>query len=51
VVRCDSSWESAGQNKVLYVLLMVFRGVVGTIAYVVAARPQLRSAGVSAPMA
>ncbi|MCW2783758.1 MAG: hypothetical protein JWP74_275 [Marmoricola sp.] len=38
----DAEWELAGQNKLLFVLLMVFLGVVGTLVYVVAARGPLR---------
>jgi hypothetical protein len=38
----SSRWESAGENQLLYVLLMVFLGVLGTILYVVNPRPRLR---------
>lgn len=41
----DQVWDGAGQNKILYVLLMVILGVIGSILYVVVARPQLRAAG------
>ena len=41
----DSDWARADQNKLLYILLMVVLGVVGTIAYAVVARPALRRAG------
>jgi len=41
----DSNWAAADQNKLLYVLLMIFLGVIGTIVYVVVARPALRRAG------
>ena len=37
----DQSWTVAGQNKILWVLLMVFLGVLGTILYVLIARPAL----------
>ena len=43
-----SQWEASGQSQIVYVVLMVLVGVIGTIAYVVVARPQLRSAGSSA---
>jgi prolipoprotein diacylglyceryltransferase len=43
-----SQWEAAGQSLIVYVLLMVLLGVIGTIVYVVVARPQLRSAGPAA---
>jgi len=45
-----AQWERAGQSQLLYVLLMVFLGIIGTIAYAVVARPQLR-AGAPSPMA
>lgn len=41
----DSAWATADQNKLLYVVLMIFLGVIGTIAYAVVARPALRNAG------
>jgi hypothetical protein len=41
----DTDWAAADQNKLVYVLLMVFLGVIGTIAYAVVARPALRNAG------
>jgi hypothetical protein len=43
----DSQWEAAGQSQLLYALVMVFLCVIGTIVYVVVARPQLRRAGSS----
>jgi hypothetical protein len=39
----DSTWAVAGESKLLYVLLMVFLGVIGTILYVAIARPKLRA--------
>lgn len=41
----DSAWAAADQNKLLYVVLMIFLGVIGTIAYAAVARPALRSSG------
>ena len=41
----DQAWDAAGQNKLVYVLLMVFLGVVGTLIYVLVARPELRRVG------
>ena len=41
----DSDWVAADQNKLIYILLMIFLGVVGTIVYAVVARPALRRAG------
>lgn len=43
-----SQWETAGQSQLVYIVLMVLLGVIGTIAYVAVARPQLRSVGSSA---
>ncbi|MCW2782214.1 MAG: hypothetical protein JWR35_2663 [Marmoricola sp.] len=40
-----SQWEAGGQSQLLYVLLMVFLGVIGTILYIAVARPQLRLGG------
>jgi len=42
-----SQWKAAGQNQIVYIVLMVLVGLVGTIVYIVVARPQLRSAGSS----
>jgi hypothetical protein len=39
----DATWSAAGESKILYVLLMVFLGVIGTILYVAIARPKLRA--------
>ena len=38
----DSVWTAADQSKLLYVLLMIFLGVIGTIVYVLVARPPLK---------
>lgn len=45
----DSTWESADQSKLVYVLLMVLLGLLGTLLYWLVARPALRRAGASAP--
>lgn len=37
----DHDWEAAGQSKILWVLVMVLLGVLGTILYVLIARPAL----------
>lgn len=44
VKRPDLEWVQADQSKVVYVLLMVFLGLLGTIIYVLAARPALQRA-------
>lgn len=41
----DPAWAAAGQNKLLYVLLMVFLGVLGSLIYVLVARPALKAVG------
>lgn len=41
----DSQWAAADQNKIVYVLLMVLLGLIGTIIYVIVARPALRRVG------
>ena len=43
-----SQWEAAGQSQLVYIVLMALLSVIGTIAYVVVARPQLRRAVSSA---
>ena len=35
----DPDWARAGQSKILWILLMVFLGVLGTVLYVFIARP------------
>ena len=45
----DSTWEAADQSKLVYVLLMVLLGLLGTLLYWLVARPALRRAGASAP--
>ncbi len=44
----DSTWEAADQSKLVYVLLMVLLGLLGTILYALVARPALRRAGAAA---
>lgn len=38
-----ATWKAAGQEQLVHILLMVFLGVIGTIVYVVVARPRLRA--------
>ncbi len=40
-----AQWNAAGESQLLYVLLMVFLGVIGTFMYVLIARPKLRVVG------
>ena len=37
----ESDWVAAGQSKILWVLVVVLLGVLGTILYVLIARPAL----------
>lgn len=37
----DHDWAAAGQSKILWVLVMVLLGILGTILYVLIARPAL----------
>ncbi len=41
----ESSWEAADQSKLVYVLLMVLLGLLGTLLYALVARPALRRTG------
>ncbi len=40
----DSMWRDANQNKIVWILVQIFLGIFGAIAYFVAVRPQLESA-------
>jgi hypothetical protein len=44
----DHDWEAAGQSKILWVLVMVLLGVLGTILFVLIARPALAPTSPSA---
>ena len=39
----DHIWQAAGQNKLLWVLLIVFLGLLGSILYMVIPRPSLKA--------
>lgn len=43
----DSVWRAADQSKIVYVLLIIFLGLVGTLIYMLTARPALKRSGVS----
>jgi hypothetical protein len=43
-VKPDPSWHAAGQSKVVWVLISLFLGVVGSLVYVVAIRPKVVAA-------
>lgn len=38
-------WVEIGQNQIVHVLLMVFLGLIGTVIFVLVARPKLHAAG------
>ena len=40
----DQRWTAAGENKMLWVLLIVFLGIIGSVLYVAIPRPALRNA-------
>ncbi|KQW47511.1 hypothetical protein ASC77_13735 [Nocardioides sp. Root1257] len=40
----DRRWDAAGQSKLLWVLLIVLLGLLGSLLYVVMPRPALRRA-------
>ncbi len=40
--RPDQQWQAAGQNKILWAVLIAVLGVLGSILYVVIPRPALR---------
>ncbi len=40
--RPDQQWQTAGQNKILWAVLIAVLGVLGSILYVVIPRPALR---------
>ena len=44
----DHDWAAAGQSKILWVLVMVLLGILGTILYVLIARPALARTSPSA---
>jgi len=39
--RADDQWARASQNKILWVVLQVVLGFIGTLIYVFAIRPKL----------
>jgi len=45
----ESRWEAAGESRLIYVLLMIFLGIIGSILFIAVARPRLRAARVPAP--
>lgn len=43
----EQQWKDAGQNQMMSIVLMVFLGIIGTIVYLILARPRLRRAAPS----
>ena len=41
----DAQWQAAGQNKLVFVVIIVVLGVIGSLVYFFVARPQLLAAG------
>ena len=41
VQRSDADWEQAGQNRLVWILILIFLGFIGSLLYLFAARPQL----------
>ena len=39
----DHTWHAAGQNKLLWILLIVFLGFLGSILYMLIPRPSLKA--------
>lgn len=45
----EAQWKAAGENQVLHLVLMLVLGIIGTIIYVVSARPKLQQVGPPPP--
>jgi hypothetical protein len=45
----DAAWQAAGQNKVLWVLLSLFLGLLGSLIYLAAIRPKVVAAQAGTP--
>ena len=43
VQRPDAEWEQAGQNKLIWILVLIFVGFIGSFLYLLVARPQLEN--------
>lgn len=39
----DDAWRRAGQQQIVWVVVVLFGGVIGALAYFVLARPKLRA--------
>lgn len=43
IQRPDADWEQAGQNKLIWILVIIFVGFIGSFIYLLVARPQLEN--------
>ncbi len=41
IQRPDADWEQAGQSKLVWILVLVFVGIIGSFIYLLVARPSL----------
>jgi len=41
IQRPDADWEQAGQSKLVWILVLIFVGFIGSIIYLLVARPPL----------
>lgn len=41
--RPTDNWERAGQNQIVWVVVIVFANIIGALIYWIVARPQLES--------
>jgi hypothetical protein len=44
-LRPDGAWQAAGQSKVVWVLVILFMPLVGSLIYFAAVRPKVRAGG------
>ena len=41
IQRPDADWEQAGQTKLVWILVLIFTGALGSFIYLLVARPSL----------
>lgn len=44
IQRPDAEWELAGQSKLVWILALIFVGIIGSFIYLLVARPALEEA-------
>lgn len=49
ISRPDWQWQAAGHSKILYVLLTIFLGLLGSLLYALIARPGLQRVAQQVP--